>query len=157
MKTGIVKFDSITVIGKEGVCTPEQNIVSQLWAEANGHFPEAAALGKKDNAGNFAGFWGLMSDLGRHYLPWENEYTTGLYLAGVETETDSEAPAGWVKWVVPERTCFVLEIGEGGYQTAFRQGLETLPKLGFRLSGAVCDYTEPSTGKNFLVYPVEAI
>ena len=41
----------ITVIGKEGLCTTEKNIVQELWQEANSHFNEVAALGMKNSDG----------------------------------------------------------------------------------------------------------
>lgn len=154
MKTGIITLGPIAVIGKEGTCTQGHNIVSQLWTEANSHFSEVAELGKKADDGSYAGFWGLMSDLGRQYLPWENDYSTGLYLAGMEVAADCPVPEGWVKWNIPKRTYFVMEIAGNAYQTAFRRGIaEELPMRSLQLSGAVCDYTEPGTGKNYLFFP----
>ena len=40
MEIKIVDLPAITVIGKEGLCTAEKNIVQQLWQEANFHFNE---------------------------------------------------------------------------------------------------------------------
>lgn len=42
-----------------------------------------------------------MSDFSRSFHPWENHFTKGLYLAGVECAPDAEPPAGWSKWVMP--------------------------------------------------------
>ena len=33
----------------------------------------------------------------------------------------------------------------------------TITERGMKLAGAVCDYTEPATGKNKLFFPVESI
>lgn len=155
MEIKMVDLGPIAVIGKEGVCTRERNIVSELWENANANFSEIAALGMKEQDGSYVGFWGLMSDVGRQYLPWEDDFTTGLYLAGLEVSEDTPVPDGWVKWIVPKRTYLVLEIENGRYMEAFRCGLEELPKRSLKLSGAVCDYTAPGTGKNYLFYPCE--
>lgn len=157
MKTGLISLGAFSVIGKEGICTAEHNVVSELWADANAHFAEIAALARKEQDGSYAGFWGLMSDLGRHFLPWEQDYSTGLYLAGAEAEMNCPVPEGWVRWSVPEREYYVLEIKNGQYTETFRRGLAELPQQSLRLRGAVCDYSEPGTGKNFLFYPVEHV
>lgn len=151
------KLGPISVIGKEGLCTKDHNIVSQLWQEANTHFAEIADLGMKEADGSYVGFWGLMTDKTRQYQPWEDGFSTGLYLAGLEVANACPAPEGWVKWAVPERDYLIVEIENGQYQAAFTVGLEELPRRGCRLSGAVCDYTEPRTGKNFLFFPYEKV
>lgn len=154
----MITLGPISVIGMEGVCTPENPVVAALWEAANARFGEVAELAMKEPDGSFTGFWGLMSDLGRNFLPWENGFSTGLYLAGVEVAEDSPVPEGWVKWTVPQRTYLKLEIENGAYQETFRRGIdEILPEQSYRLSGAVCDYTEPGTGKNFLFFPCEKI
>lgn len=157
MNTSQVTLGPISVIGKEGLCTKEHNIVSALWADANAHFDEIAALGMKETNGSYVGFWGLMSDKGMNYHPWEDGFSTGLYLAGLEVDNSCTTPADWVKWTVPERCYLIVEIENGLYQAAFRWGLEELTRRGLRLSGAVCDYTKPKTGKNYLFFPYEAI
>lgn len=42
-----------------------------------------------------------MSDFSHAFSPWENGFSQGLYLAGIECPDDAEAPDGWTKWVVP--------------------------------------------------------
>lgn len=153
MNFRLKELGPVSVIGKQGLCTKEKNIVSDLWQEANGHFQEIAGLGMREKDGGYVGFWGMMSDRQMRFLPWEDDYSTGLYLAGLEVNADAAAPAGWVKWTVPARTYLVIEIENNRYQEAFRSGLEALPAQGLKLSGAVCDHTEPSTGKNFLFFP----
>ena len=58
----IIDLPMYAVIGKEGLCTTKENIVQQLWQEANFHFNEVAALGMKNSDGTYVGFWGAMSD-----------------------------------------------------------------------------------------------
>ena len=42
------------------------------------------------------------------------------------------------------------------YGETFRNVINSLiPKLGMKLAGAVCDFTEPATGQNKLFFPVE--
>lgn len=56
---------------------------------------------KKDGTGNLAGIWGVMSDFSRSFQPWEDHFSKGLYLAGVECADDAQAPEGWTKWKAP--------------------------------------------------------
>lgn len=159
MITEIVQLPDIAVIGKEGLCTPEKNIVSQLWTEANSHFDEVADLAMKEKdgpkAGAYVGFWGVMSDESRSFLPWTNNFSRGLYLAGVEVNRDAEAPEGWTRWVMPARRYLVTDVDQASYGSTFREVINSIiPDMGYELSGAVCDYTEPATGKNKLFFPV---
>lgn len=154
----IIELPMITVIGKEGLCTTEKNIVQTLWQEANSLFHEVAALGMKNSDGTYAGFWGAMSDESMSFRPWTHQFTRGLYLAGVETYADAIAPEGWTKWVMPPRKYMVVDVEPDRYGEIFDEVInKTIPEKGMKLVGAVCDYTEPATGKNKLFFPVEAL
>ena len=111
---------------------------------ANSNFSDIADLGMKNADGSFVGFWGAMSDETLSFLPWTDDFSRGLYLAGVEVYEDTEVPDGWVKWVIPARKYLVTKITPESYA-----------KLGMKLAGAVCDFTEPATGQNKLYFPVE--
>ena len=78
----IIDLPEITIIGKEGLCTKEKNVVQALWQQANAHFNEIADLGMKNPDGSFVGFWGAMSDETMSFLPWTDNFSRGLYLAG---------------------------------------------------------------------------
>ncbi len=39
--------------------------------------------------GGMAGIWGAMSDFSRTFRPWEEGFSKGLYLAGVECEDEA--------------------------------------------------------------------
>ena len=146
----------ITVIGKEGLCTAEKNMVQQLWQEASSHFNEVAALGMKNPDGTYVGFWGAMSDENRSFRPWTHQFTRGLYLAGVEAYADAIAPEGWAKWVMPARKYIVVDVEPSRYGEIFEESINNaISEKGMKLAGAVCDYTEPVTGKNKLFFPVE--
>lgn len=155
MEIQIIDLPMITVIGKEGLCTAENNIVQQLWQEANSHFNEVEALGMKNADGAYVGFWGAMSDEGRSYRPWTHQFTRGLYLAGVEAYADAIAPEGWAKWVMPARKYIVVDVEPDRYGEIFNEVINNIiSEKGMELAGAVCDYTEPATGKNKLFFPV---
>ena len=49
MEYKIVDLPKIAVIGKEGLCTGENNTVQELWRQANSAFSEVAALGMTDS------------------------------------------------------------------------------------------------------------
>ena len=93
--------ETFSVIGKEGSTEDGPGFVQNLWADANSHFVEVAHLAKKDESGNLAGIWGAMSDFSHSFHPWEDDFTKGLYLAGVECWDDAQPPEGWTKWVIP--------------------------------------------------------
>ncbi len=76
--------ESFTVIGKEGSTRDGEGFIRRLWEDANSHFAEVQHLAKKDESGGLAGIWGAMSDFSRSFRPWEEGFTKGLYLAGVE-------------------------------------------------------------------------
>jgi len=150
------KLGAFSVIGKEGSSVGDAGIAQKLWKDANGHFPEIADLAIRNQDEAIGHTWGLMSDLNHQLLPWEDHFSTGLYLASVEVQANAVAPEGWTKWDIPEREYMVIEIEDGKYMEAFHSGIYFhLYHRRFRLSGAVCDYTDIGTGKNYLYSPVE--
>ena len=155
-KYGIIDLPEIAIIGKEGLCTKEKNVVQELWQQANSNFSDIADLGMKNADGSFVGFWGAMSDETMSFMPWTDNYTKGLYLAGVVVYEDTAVPAGWVKWVMSARKYLVTEVTPESYGDTFRNVIGSLiPELGMKLAGAVCDFTEQATGQNKLFFPVE--
>lgn len=156
MNIKIVDLPEIAIIGKEGFCTEEANIVQKLWKQANENFDEVLGLGMREKNGEFVGFWGAMSDETMSFMPWTNNFTRGYYLAGIEVNKDAQAPSGWKKWIMPARKYLVTEVICEHYMETFMEVLESeIPSRGLRFSGAACDYTEPSTGKNYIFFPVE--
>ena len=75
---------AFVVIGKEGSTLDGAGFIQKLWDDANGHFSEVAHLAKKDTNGNIVGIWGAMSDGSHTFNAWEDSFSKGLYLAGVE-------------------------------------------------------------------------
>ncbi len=145
----IVK-ESFTVIGKEGSTADGDGFIQRLWAEANACFGEIEPLAKRDGNGNLAGIWGAMSDLTRSFKPWEG-FRDGLYLAGAECADDAEAPCGWVKWVVPAYEYLRVE---NDRPDAFAKMLQYMEENAVPLAGAVHDFTDPRTGKDYLYFPI---
>ncbi len=154
MKISKCVKESFTVIGKEGSTNDGDGFIARLWEDANGHFSEVAHLAKKDGKGNLAGIWGAMSDFSRSFLPWEEEFTKGLYLAGVECEDGAQAPDGWTKWVIPGYEYLYVENEGVGM---FPKVIEYLGENQIPLAGAVHDFTCPQSGKSYLFFPIRRL
>ena len=146
--------ESFAVIGKEGSTLDGPGFIQRLWADANAHFDEVQPLAKTDENDNPAGIWGAMSDLSRSFLPWEDGFTRGLYLAGVECADDAEAPEGWTKWTIPGFEYLRAEC-EG--ENTFSEMMEYLDRNQIPLAGAVHDFTCPASGKNYMLFPIRKI
>lgn len=144
---------AFVVIGKEGSTLDGEGFIQKLWDDANGHFTEVAHLAKRDENGNLLGIWGAMSDLSHSFQPWEDGFSKGLYLAGVECVDNAEAPDGWTKWVIPGYEYLVVENHNG----AFRDTIRQMQEEGIALVGAVHDYTDPATGKGYLYFPIKEV
>ena len=145
--------EAFTVIGKEGSTLDGEGFIQKLWQDANAHFDEVAPLAKKGASGALVGIWGAMSDFSRSFQPWEDGFRKGLYLAGVECVDHAEAPDGWSKWTIPGYEYIVVENHKG----AFEETLERMKAEGISLAGAVHDYTDPATGKDYLYFPIRAV
>ena len=146
--------EGFCVIGKEGSTNDGAGFVQALWQDANGHFDQVAPLAKKDEQGNLAGIWGAMSDLSRRFLPWEDGFSRGLYLAGVECDAEADAPEGWVKWTVPGFEYLRVEADE---PDLFPKMIAYLQENNLPLAGAVHDFTCPVTGKNYMYFPIRKL
>lgn len=142
---------SFSVIGKEGSTLDGPDFISRLWVDANTHFNEVKQLSKKDEYGNIVGIWGAMSDFSHSFKPWENDFSKGLYLAGVECDDKAEAPQGWTKWVIPSYEYIYVECED---KNTFSEVLGYLQKNNITLVGAVHDFTCPKTGKNYMFFPI---
>lgn len=145
--------ESFAVIGKEGSTDSGEGFIQRLWEDANSHFNEVQHLAKKDDEGNIVGIWGAMSDFSCSFMPWEDGFTRGLYLAGVECDVAAEAPEGWTKWVIPGYGYIYAESEED----TFPKVIQYLQDNGMELAGAVHDFTCPKTGKGYMFFPVKRI
>ena len=146
--------EAFVVIGKEGSTMEGDGFIQQLWSDANSHFSEVQSLAKKDENGNLAGIWGAMSDCSYSYKPWEDNFSKGLYLAGVECVEDAEAPEGWAKWTIPGYEYLYTEVENGN---TFSDMLDYMNANSIALAGAVHDFTCPSSGKNYMFFPIRII
>lgn len=144
---------SFVVIGKEGSTSDGEGFIKRLWDNANSHFEEIRHLAKVDENGNLVGIWGAMSDFSRSFNPWEN-FSKGLYLAGVECNDDADAPYGWTKWIIPGYEYIYVECENGD---TFSQTIEYLKDNSIALAGAVHDFTCPQTGKNYMFFPIRKL
>lgn len=146
--------ESFVVIGREGSTEDGQDFVRRLWAEANARFGEVAHLARKDENGNLMGIWGAMTDCSRSFLPWEDGFRRGLYLAGVECREDAVPPEGWTKWVIPGFQYLYVECDR---DTVFPEMIAWLQEREISLAGAVQDFTCPETGKNYMFFPIRRL
>lgn len=147
-------IESFSVIGKEGSTLDGEGFIEKLWADANASFNEVAHLAKVDSEGNLAGFWGAMSDLSRSFKPWEDGFTKGLYLAGVEVNDDSAAPDGWTKWTIPSYEYLYVKVEDGIFDT-FPKMLDYVKENNYTLAGAVHDYICPQeNGQLYMFFPI---
>lgn len=145
---------SFSVIGKEGSTLDGQSFIQKLWEEANSHFSEIQPLAKKDENADLAGIWGAMSDLSRSFMPWEENFSKGLYLAGIECMDGAQAPEGWTKWTIPGYEYLCAEVESGN---TFSEVLDYLKENNIALVGAVHDFTCPSNGKSYMCFPIRMI
>lgn len=146
--------ESFTVIGKEGSTKDGEGFIQALWADANGHFGEVAPFAKTDDQGNLVGIWGAMSDLSRSFKPWENGFSQGLYLAGIECVDDAQAPEGWTKWVIP---AFEYVYVENTAADVFPSAVAHLGDNNLALAGAAHEFNCPQTGTQFLFFPIRKL
>lgn len=146
--------ESFAVIGREGSTLDGAGFIQRLWAEANAHFGDVQPLAKTDANGNLLGIWGAMSDLSRSFRPWEDGFSRGLYLAGVECEDDAQAPAGWTKWLIPGYEYLQAECES---ENTFSEVLDYLRVQQIPLAGAVHEFTCPISGKNYMLFPIKKI
>ncbi|MBP7402677.1 MAG: GyrI-like domain-containing protein [Clostridia bacterium] len=146
--------ESFTVIGLEGSTRDGGGFIQALWKEANARFAEVSALAARNEQGDMLGIWGAMSDFSRSFLPWEDGFTKGLYLAGIETSADAEAPTGWTRWTVPGFE--YLTCRDEGPDT-FAAGLEQLRDRRLPLAGAVHEFTCPEDGQRYLYFPIRRL
>jgi len=152
MKIERCEMPSFAVIGKEGSTNDGAGFIARLWEDATAHFHEVESLASRDESGNLLGFWGAMSDMTRSFQPWEDGFTKGLYLAGVQCGMDQAAPPGWTKWVIPAYAYLYAECDE---PDLFSQMVSYIQEHHLQLVGAVHDFTCPQTGKNYMFFPVE--
>ena len=145
--------NSFVVIGKEGSTLDGDGFIQRLWQDADGHFDQIAHLAKKDQQGNLVGLWGAMSDFSRSFNPWE-DFNKGLYLAGAECVDDAEAPEGWTKWVIPSYEYLRIENDE---DNIFNDTLYYMKENGYSLAGAVHDFADQKTGKNYMYFPIRKL
>ena len=145
---------SFSVMGKEGSTLDGQGFIQKLWEDANSHFREVQSLAKKDELGHLIGIWGAMSDLSHSFKPWEDNFSKGLYLAGVECVDDAQPPEGWTKWTIPGYEYLCAEVESG---STFTDMLDYMKQNELALVGAVHDFTCPSSGKNFMYFPIRTV
>ena len=96
-----------------------------------------------------------MSDLSRSFKPWEENYTKGLYLAGVEVKDEVEAPEGWVKWTIPGYEYLYVKCED---ENVFSLVLAYMKDQNLELAGAVHDFICPEeNGQPYMYFPIRKL
>jgi len=95
-----------------------------------------------------------MTDFSRSFQPWEDGFSKGLYLAGVECLDDAQPPEGWTKWTVPGFEYLRAVCDHDGI---FPEMIDYLRDHGITLAGAVHDFTCPHTGTSYMYFPVRKL
>ena len=157
MKVETILKPSTTVIGKLKFVQAGSG-VEDLWKDANCHFDEVFALAKKNPEGKPSGVWGAMSDKAMNFLPWENNFSEGYYLAGVEANPEAQAPQGWTKWTLPGFRYLCVKV-ENNYQLVMQHVLsDYMPHHQMKLVGAIQEFYQPSeNGQLYLLFPFERV
>ena len=145
---------AFAVIGMEGSTEDGPGFIQALWEKANSRFGEVAHLAKTNLGGSLCSVWGAMSAMSRSFRPWEDDFTRGLYLAGVEVVDNAQPPEGWVRWDIPGYEYIRVE---NNTPDIFPRTLQALAEQGLSLAGAVHDFTDPSTGKAYMLFPIRAL
>ena len=153
MKIEKIIKPAFSVIGKEGSTRDGAGFIQKLWENANANFGEIAPLVKTDETQTPIGVWGAMTDFSHSFKPWENGFSEGKYLAGAEVYDDAIAPEGWTKWTIPGFVYLKAENEE----KLFPNMLAYLNENGIPLAGAVHDFTDAKTGKNYMLFPIERL
>ena len=81
-------------------------------------------------------------------------FSKGLYLAGIECTDDAYAPDGWTKWTIPSYEYLCVEVES---ESTFLDVLDYLNTNSIALVGAVHDFTCPSSGKNYMYFPIRTL
>lgn len=146
--------ESFCVIGKEGSTNDGNGFIQKLWEDANSHYSEVSHLAKKDEKGNAVGYWGAMSDFSRTFKPWDN-FSNGLYLAGVEVEGNAEPPINWTKWEIPAYEYIYVKTESSDTFSLVRQYMKD---NNLHLAGAVHDFICPEeNGQQYMFFPIRRI
>ncbi len=147
-----ISLASFSVIGKEGSTDDGAGFIDRLWESANSAFHEIAHLAAGGEQEEIR-VWGLMSDMEMNFLPWEDGFSKGRYLAGVETVPEAQPPEGWVKWTSPAYEYISVPADS---PEAFPRAIKYLSDNGFELAGAAYDRIIPGKGTCILL-PVKKL
>lgn len=149
--------ESFSIIGKEGSTNDGADFIDKLWEDANSHFGEVSHLAKKDENDNLFGIWGAMTDFSRSFNPWEDNFTKGLYLAGIEVTDNAQPPLNWVKWTIPAYEYIYVKV-DNSVSNTFSNVLKYLSDNQLQLAGAVHDYICPEEkGQLYMFFPIKKL
>jgi len=98
-----------------------------------------------------------MSDMSNSFNPWEDGFTKGLYLAGVEVKDKEDAPDGWTKWTIPAYEYLYVKIEDEVHDT-FPAMINYIKENNLKLAGAVNDFICPEeNGQLYMFFPIRRV
>ena len=159
MDVKFIEKHSFSVIGKLGQGPSSEGFkwIPPLWQEANSKFGEISNLAKRNEAGNIAGIWGVMSDIDEKFERWKDQ---GKYLAGCEALDDAAAPANWTKWTVPSYKYVVVKCTQSTYRDTFKFMVnDFIPQHNMSNVMAVHEFYDPkdTNGELYLYFPIQKL
>ena len=157
MKYELIHKGSFRVIGVEGSTNDGAGFIPKLYESLKRRSQEIERLIKKNSDGTVDGTYGLMSDFSHSFKPWEDDFSSGLYLAGFELKDEvTEIPDGWTVWAVKEQDYLLAELEKGDEcKKVFSDFISFyLPFELKSLSGAVFDYYSAKEKQTCLLFPV---
>lgn len=143
-----ITLPAYSVIGREGATSDSEGFIQTLWSDANAHFVEVSALAAQPLT-----LWGAMCRMDGSLQPWEENFSKGRYLAGIEAAPGTQPPKGWAKWDFPAYEALALPMTP----TAFAEGLACLAQNGLSLVMAAQERTNPATGETLLLFPIKLL
>ena len=142
------------VIGKEIFTWDGDGLIGKVWEVVDREFSNIEDIILKDEQGRPLAKWGAMSSKKRDFSMWEENGSSGLYLAGYEAPLDAEPPKGWTKWIVPG---FEFRLGKIEGEGYFYRAFEELTNQGLPPVAATENWFDPDTDDAYFAFPVKRL
>jgi len=152
MEVAVIANPAFAVLGIEGSGLADEGPkwIRPLWNIARNRVDEIRDL-------IIGGGWGLMSAIDEPFGRWKEE---GKYLAGWEVSLETQAPAGWTVWRVPETVFATIACTMRTYGDAWKYFHDQfLPNEGYEQAGAVhefypAEFEDPEKDTFYLYFTV---
>lgn len=153
---------------KEDQLSEDKDLTKKEWEKFKNELPMVESLVVRDMDGKIPCYWGIMTDdnVFRDDITfssyWNHYFRTGYYVAAMEVTEDSPMPSCadiWKKRVIPGRhyvTADVTDMAPSKYDEVLLNYVNnTIPEMGYLLSGAIMERMDNVTGITELYFPVK--